>query len=360
MIDVTPERALAFRIAGHHLDRRVDPMEAIAACGIQEFPPGWAPVALHARTKGDLDSRKTVLVNAMRGAPHLVPKKDLAVFTRALVPDDQKGLRSLIGKGLAKELDEQGLKVEFALEQVSEAAREGLADGPLGRDEFHQAMRERLPKKLLPWCSGCKSHHVRPGLWRALGPLGVTVMPGKATYALAKPSNMSDEKARAELARRFLNCFGPATHTHLASWAQVAPSHAKAMFEQIEDELAEVRLGDRKAWIIASDEKRLDRPPKASGVRMIGGFDPWVAQPDRDSLVPEKARRRQMFPPIGRPGVVLVDGEHRALWRARKKGKGLSIEVEWFKKKKADLETEARAIARLRGANSAELGEGKV
>jgi hypothetical protein len=92
MLDAAPHQVLAFRVAGHHLHRRTDGRTAIAACGIQEAPPGWSPVALHARTK-DAAPDDAVLVNAMRGAPYLVLREDLAVFTRALVPppDGLKG-----------------------------------------------------------------------------------------------------------------------------------------------------------------------------------------------------------------------------------------------------------------------------
>ncbi len=51
----------------------------------------------------------------------------------------------------------------------------------------------------------------------------------------------------------------------------------------------------------------------ASGVRLLGGHDPYVAQPDRAMLVPDPAVRKQLFPPVGRPGVVLVDGTIAAL-----------------------------------------------
>ena len=87
--------------------------------------------------------------------------------------------------------------------------------------------------RLLPWCRGCQSHHVRPGCWRAMGPIEVTVMPGKATWALAEPPSMSLADARSELVRRFLRVYAPATHTQLASWAQTGPAHAKQLFEGV-------------------------------------------------------------------------------------------------------------------------------
>ena len=150
MLDVGAVQALAFRVAGHHLDRRVGADEAVAAIGLQEYPPGWgALAALHARSSDPLPPG-TVTVNAFRGSPYVVPSADARIFTAALVPDDEAGLKSLVGAAPAKEVIEEGFEVGEALRLVAEAARDGLAGGPLDRDAFHQAMRERLPDGLLP------------------------------------------------------------------------------------------------------------------------------------------------------------------------------------------------------------------
>lgn len=286
MLQIDRQQALAFRVAGHHLHERTDPLTAVAACGLQEFPPGWAAVALHARARGRLDSGKVVTVNAMRGAPHIVPRRDAGVFTAALVPDDD-GLKALVGSAVARELAGEGMDVRKALDLVAGAAREGLAGGPLDRDAFHQAMRERLPDGLLPWCRGCQSHHVRPGLWRALGPLGVTCMPAKATYARADLPEMPLARAKADLVRRFLRCYGPAAHSQLAAWAQTAPAHAKALFAAVEAEFEPVKVDGRRGFVLADDLPRLEDPPPARGVRLLGGFDPYVGQPDREALTPD-------------------------------------------------------------------------
>jgi hypothetical protein len=353
MLDVAADQALAFRVAGHHLDRRVGAEAAVAAFGLQEYPPGWgALAALRARSLDALPP-DTVTVNALRGAPYVVPRADVRVFTAALVPPDEAGLRALVGARAAKEVVEEGYGVEEALGLVAAAAREGLAGGPLERDAFHQAMRERLPDALLPWCRGCQSHHVRPGFWRALGPLGVTVMPAQATWGLAEPAPMPIEEARAELVRRFLRVYGPATHTQLASFAQTAPSHAKRLFDGIADELSPASVEGRRGWVLAADLDRLESPPPASGVRLLGGHDPYVAQPDRTSLVGDDgALRKRLFPSVGRPGVVLADGVLAGLWRGHKKGDVLEVSVEWLGDE-VDVAEEATAIAQLRDCATA-------
>jgi hypothetical protein len=355
MLDVEAEQALAFRVAGHHLDRRVGAAEAVAAIGLQEYPPGWgALAALRARSLDALPAG-VVQVNAFRGVPYIVPAGDARIFTAALVPEDEAGLKSLVGSAPAKEAGDAGFGVGEALERVAAAAREGLGGGPLDRDVFHQAMRERLPDGLLPWCRGCQSHHVRPGFWRALGPLEVTVMPGKATWALADPPSMPLEDARAELARRFLRVFGPATHTQLASWAQTAPSHAKRLFEGIRDELEPAAVEGKRGFVLAADVERLEAPPAASGVRLLGGHDPYVAQPDRATLVGANgALRKKLFPSVGRPGVVLADGVLAGVWRGRKQGDVLDVSVEWLGDP-VDVAEEAAAIASLRDCSEARV-----
>jgi hypothetical protein len=354
VLDVPAEQALAFRVAGHHLDRRVGAAEAVAAIGLQEYPPGWGGLAaLRARSLDPLPS-STITVNAFRGVPYVVPAADARIFTAALVPEDEAGLRSLVGSAPSKEVIEEGYEVAEALSLVASAARDGLAAGPLDRDAFHQAMRERLPDGLLPWCRGCQSHHVRPGFWRALGPLEVTVMPGKATWALADPPSMSLDEAREELVRRFLRVFGPATHSQLASWAQTAASHAKQLFEGVREELAAASVEGRRGFVLASDVDRLEDPPTASGGRLLGGHDPYVAQPDRATLVPDAALRKRLFPPVGRPGVVLADGVLTGLWRGHKKGDILEVSVEWLGEP-VDLAEEAAAIATLRSCSEARV-----
>ncbi|MGH2803157.1 MAG: DNA glycosylase AlkZ-like family protein [Thermoleophilaceae bacterium] len=121
-----------------------------------------------------------------------------------------------------------------ALDRVSDAVRDSLSGDPLPRDDFHQALRERLPKELLWWCRGCNSHHVHPSLWRATGIRGVLAIVGREGRSAvfgAPPEAAADEDPGAELARRFLHAYGPARPKLLADWAGIATSHAHALWE---------------------------------------------------------------------------------------------------------------------------------
>jgi hypothetical protein len=122
----------------------------------------------------------------------------------------------------------------------------------------------------------------------------------------------------------------------------------------VRGELAAASVEGRRGFVLAEDVDRLESPPAASGVRLLGGHDPYVAQPDRASLVADAAVRKKLFPPIGRPGVVLADGALAGLWRGHKKGDVLEVAVEWLREP-VDVSEEATAIARLRDCAAARM-----
>jgi hypothetical protein len=162
------------------------------------------------------------------------------------------------------------------------------------------------------------------------------------------------DDARAELVRRFLRCYGPATHSQLPAWGKTSTAHAKALFELVSDELAPVRVEGRRSFVLAEDVPRLEDPPVAEGVRLLGGYDPYVFQPDRAALTPDPALRKRLFPSAGRPGIVLHEGVLVGLWRGRKKGDVFEVELEWLGRP-VDVSDEAEAVAALRGCRDARL-----
>jgi hypothetical protein len=123
----------------------------------------------------------------------------------------------------------------------------------------------------------------------------------------------------------------------------------------VREELAAASVEGRKGFVLASDVDRLGSPPPASGVRLLGGHDPYVAQPDRATLVGANgALKKKLFPSVGRPGVVLSDGGLAGLWRGRKQGDVLEVSVEWLGGP-VDVAEEASVMASLRDCSEARL-----
>ena len=360
-MELARRQVLAFRLARHHLTARLgaDGARVAAVVGLQDTPPGTAGLALAARADAAPEALdELVLVPSIRGAPLAVAPEDLAIFTSALEPPDEQAARTLIGNA-AKALD--GVTAMDALDRVSDAVHDSLKGGPLARDDFHQALRERLPAQLLWWCKGCASHHVHPSLWRATGIRGVIAIVGREGRSAvfgAPPKTPPLDDPGAELARRFLRAYGPARPPLLAGWAGVAPAHAKALWERA-GRLVEVEVEGATAWALDDDEQALRDATSTAGVRLLPNLDPLNTGRDRELLVPDAAVRKQIWKVLGGPGTVLVDGELRGMWRASKKGKRLVVTVEPLGRLAAaareQLGAEAERLAPFRGAQTAEL-----
>lgn len=358
-MNVTRTNALAFRVARHHLHERAADAVSAAVVGLQDTPPGAAGTALAARAGvGPEALEELVLVPSVRGAPLAVAARDLAIFTLGLEPPDEESARAIVGNAWRSL---ETVTAMEALDRVSDAVRDSLGGGPLARDDFHQALRERLPKELLWWCRGCNSHHVHPSLWRATGIRGVLAIvgrDGRSPVFGAPPAIEPVPDPGAALARRFLSAYGPARPKLLAGWAGLATSHATALWERAGD-LAQVALDGRKAWVLAEDAAVVADPPAAEGARLLPSLDPLAAGRDRELLVPDPAVRKRAWPVLGGPGLVLVDGEVAGLWRPAKKGRKLVVTVEPLdglqRSARDALVAEAERLAPFRGAEVAEL-----
>ncbi len=62
-------------------------------------------------------------------------------------------------------------------------------------------------------------------------------------------------------------------------------------------------------------------------MHLLGGHDPYLGLQDRDVILDNKARQKQVWQTVSNPGVVLWQGKIVCMWKSKKKGKGLEIEV---------------------------------
>jgi Winged helix DNA-binding domain len=354
---------LAFRAARQGLTARERRSLAEAAASpASDFQRGSALLAIAARTTDvtreqydrATDSGEVVVGHSLRGAIHATAPADAALFGRALIADQPAELLEQLGENIRLQLGEQSIDPRDALEEVAEAGADALTErGPLDKNDLHEEFRARVRKELLPWCPGCKSHHVAPMLWR---------------YALVKLAARRDSERRylldepgptppaAEAVRRFLRDYGPSTVDDFRAWAGLGRTHARTLWQEVEDELVDVRVDGRRAWLLADDEEQLESPPEPRGLHLLPPGDPFLQKPNRATLVPDAEVRKRAFRPVASPGVVLQDGRPVGLWRARARGKRLQIDVEQLAWIDVDaLRTEADRVADLRGAEAALL-----
>ena len=353
------EQILAFRLARSGLaSRDAATLAEAAACPASDFSRDAALLALAARHDGvtrdgydaATDSGDLVIAHVVRGAIHALAPRDFGLYGRALLATDERELAMQLGQQMQRLTAERRFAATDALDEVAEATRDALGGGrALAKNELHDELRERVSAELMPWCQGCKSHHVAPMLWRYGCLKAGARLDSRRRYVLGKPG---PSPAAGGALTRFLHFYGPATAGDFAEWAGVARPHAKRLWEGVEGDLCEVSLGSRKAWMPGEDLERLYSPPDADGVRFIPPGDPYLQKPNRPLLAPEAELRKRLFRPVASPGAVLMDGRLSGLWRAKTKGQRVEITVEKLRRiARADLEEEANRIAELRGAS---------
>lgn len=353
------EQILAFRLARSGLAARdADGLAAAAACPASDFSRDAALLAVAARLEGltreryeqAVDDGDLVVAHSVRGAIHALAPEDLALYGRALISGNDAELGRQLGEQVQRLAAEQGFAFTDALERVAAATRDALGGGrALDRTELHAALRERVGADLLPWCEGCKSHHVAPMLWRYGTVKAGARLDSARRYVLGRPGRAP---AAAAAVRRFLHFYGPATSGDFAAWAGLARSHAERLWAGAEGALDEVAVHDRDAWVLRDDVAALASPPAATGIRLIPPGDPYLQKPNRPLLAPDRELHKRLFRPVASPGAVLKDGRLAGLWRVKAKGRKALITVERFGRlARADLEEEAQRICDLRRAS---------
>jgi len=349
------EQVLSFRVARHGLaERRALTLAEAAACPLSDVTRGTALVAVAARARDvrrdaferAIDDGALVLAPTLRAALHVTGPDEWGSVGRALVADDEVELIAQLGGAAQRHLDQVGVPAREAVAEVAAATEAALAGGrALSKGDLHEELRHRVRAELLPWCQGCGSHHVSPMVWRYGGvQAGMRMDSSRRFRCDGAPAG---EPARA--VRRFLQHYGPSTPKDFAAWAGLAIAHARRLWDGVEAELAPVDLDGRRTWLLVSDEPDLGSPPVARGVRLLPARDAYIQQPDRATLVPDKALSKRLFRPMGDPGAVLVDGRLAGLWRGRMRGRRLAIEVESLERiPRTAFEEEAQRVAEVR------------
>jgi hypothetical protein len=367
MLRLTRDQVVAFRVAALHLDQRlpVDQLvEGVRPCGLQDTPPGNAMLGLAARVQGlTLEAwaaaveREKSLVElwAMRGSPIVVATVDLPCFTAGLLADDEASLLHAITSGMDVVVAAAGISAANLLDRLSQRAAELLDGRDLSKRELGEGLVPALPGPLrdrLGDAGAALGMDPREVLTLTVARLislkGVFVMAPREVgkeptfvrtdqWLGRAPEPIAPIEAQAELVRRFLHAFAPATSEDLAWWAnpQTSPAarqaneaHAARIWGLLDREVTEVERPDgSRGFVLTSDLSRLANPLTAVGVRLIPPYDPLLMARDRETLV-AREHHRKLWRSTHNPGVVLSGGQVVATWTARKEGRLLAITLD--------------------------------
>lgn len=368
---VTVSRAdvLAYRVAvqGLHRDGASVGDLGVLDIGVQEAMGHPAALAFAARLPSAVSpvsvavrpGQPLALAWTLRGAPHVHRRADLDELAGALWPlseADAAGRLNETGPSVARKgiaaLDQFALAVAAMREVVTSPTPKGVASTEVTR---------RIPPAMRRDCRPCGVAHISDSAMRAaMLPAGLEIEPGTAPPVLvrregARLPDRPDEVALTALAHKYLTYLGPATVGEVAGYLEARRADVASYWP---DDVAQVSVDGRRAWLPASQVQALRSAPPAELVRLLGPFDPYLQARDRELVVPDKAMHKALWPVLGRPGVLLVLGEVAGIWRT-KAGRTLTITVEAFAPLPPSVwrsvEDEAQVVATVRGVSAVTL-----
>jgi hypothetical protein len=324
---VSARDVLAYRVRAQQLDRDAGTVAdtAVLDLGVQDTGPDGGVWALAIRgvvpAPGELAT-----VWTLRGAPHLYRRADLPAVAAATAPFSEADAAKRVFDA-AKPLRAAGIPVLTALDTLAAAMR-GIVTEPTVKGEMSRQLAAAVPEPYNRWCRPCGAVHSHEQTFRlAALRAGLELEPGTSPPVLrpipgfAPAATVPD---RLDVVRAYLHLLGPATPQHVAGYLDAPVAEVRRRWP---DDVAEVEVDGERRWVLAADAGRLGADPPAV-TRLLGPFDLFLQARDRETIVADGARRKELWRILGRPGAVLAGGELAGLWRPRKAGKALTVTVE--------------------------------
>jgi hypothetical protein len=290
----------------------------------------------------------------LRGAPHLHRRRDLDRVAGALWPlSDADASTRLDASASMRKAGLAGLEGFVA---GVDAVRK-VVTAPMGKGAASTAVTKVTAEPLHRECRACKATHVFEMILR-LGtlPAGVELEPETAPPVLvprAKPAlpRSTDVEALQRIIRAYLTLLGPATQGDVAGYLGARRADLVTVWP---DDLAKVSVDGSECWLppeqIAAVRKA--RAPRLT--RLLGPFDPYLQARDRDLIVPDKTVHKALWPVLGRPGVLFVDGEVLGTWRTKRTKNRVELTIDAVAplppKVRRAAEREGERVAAVRGA----------
>lgn len=347
MLKLTWPQAAAWRMRRQHLIDRAPSAQMLAVasrlCGLQAQVMSSAELTLWARVE-NLDrqavqaalwqDRTLIKTWAMRGTLHLLPAAELPLWHAAL-GTSPRFLRAAAWQNYF------GISID-QLDQLTAAIGAALEGNLLTREELAQEVSRLVGPELgAKIAQGSWGTVLRPAAFAGhlcFGPsIGQRVRFTRPdTWLAAKLPCADPQQATAEVTRRFLAAYGPATFQDLGRWWNGgAVSIARQWIASLGEEVTPVDLEGTQAWMLTAQVRELRDLPPVRVVRLLPGFDQYVigASHHAERLLPAGLKRSSVYRPQGWISpVLLVNGRMQGVWRHEIKGSRVEVAIEPFGK----------------------------
>ena len=337
-VRVDREQVLAFRWRAHQLGREPGSGSvadtALLDFGVQDTGPRGARWALANRGLETYDDADVLLAWTLRVSPHLYRRADLAALLVATAPLNEADAGKRIHDA-ARPLRRAGIPVLDALAVIAEQQR-AIVTAPMDKGTLSTALTARLDAPYLRRCEPCQATHAWESPFRmAALQGGLELEPGTSPPVLRRipryqprlfGTSGAEAAPRFDVVRNYLRFFGPARPRDAAAFLD-AP--AKEVIAHWPEDVVPVEVtGTTGSWsVLAGDVDALvaAAAPGPAPVRLLGPYDAWLQLRDRDTLLPDRVRARDVWRTIGRPGAVVRGGEVIGTWRPRSAGSRLTV-----------------------------------
>jgi uncharacterized protein YcaQ len=290
----------------------------------------------------------------MRGAVHLLPATDVALFVSAL------GLSRL--RDHQRWLEKRGLSVQ-GLAKMSASVLEALEAGPLTRKELSDRVTERVGLLARPWIEhgwGAFVKHLSYEGRLCFGPnRGQEVTFARLDLWLRDFVRLPVEEAQMGLIRRYLQAYGPATPQDLAAWSGLPMQEVNPVWQRLNDELVSVSIEGKKAWLLCGDldEVQAQRQEGEQQVQLLPSFDVFLLSHRDKSHLVDATHYKRVYRKAGwLSPVILVDGRIAGVWSHKRRGRKLDLTMEFFERGSPSLreaiEAKAADLGQFLGASS--------
>jgi hypothetical protein len=331
--------------------------------GVQEYTPGSVQVGLAARTSAarvrvGLDDERLCTVWGVRGAPHLHRRAGLVALAEALWPLSDADAAARIAGNQIREGAALGIA---AFTATAGAFREAVT-APMPRGEVSTRVSALVPPSLTYDCGPCGARHIAGTVFQQAGLAGGVLVESRGAGATLAPIGgwpgvPAAARGTGALLTTYLRLLGPAAPADVAGYLGTKAGALKAGWL---GGLAEVEVDGRTAWLPEQSIDALRDAQPAAGTRLLPAMDALLQARDRDVLVPDRARQKQIWRALGNPGVLLHDGEIIGVWRAKAVGRSrVDLTVSPFGTLSAaarrGVAEESEIVAAARGAGQARL-----
>lgn len=327
---VDQRQVMNFRVRAQQLDRAEGTLAdtAVLDIGVQDTGPDggrWA-LAIRGVDVSATSAEDLILLWTVRGAPHLYRRADVGKVAAAVEPfsDADAGKRIY---DAAKPLKAAGIGILAALDEVAAHLR-AIVRQPTVKGDVSGRLAEVMPEPYLRFCRPCNATHLyempfRLAAVRAGLELQLDTSP-PVLQRIARFTKAATSDDRLDLIRAYLRLLGPATPKHVADYLDAPVKDVKARWPE---DVIEVVVGGEARSLLAADEQAWESA-EATATRLLGPYDLFLQAKDRGTLVPDTAHAKELWPVLGRPGAVLVDGQLVGTWRPRKSGRTFKVAVQ--------------------------------